>query len=278
MRGYLLSVLVVFMALSTQVSCKKSSSPSTPAPAPTDTPTPPNTSTPTNTGTRTFTPTATNTSTRTFTPTFTSTSTVTYTPTITFTPTWTLTFTNTPTITSTPTPTLTPTVTCTATVYTFTTEGFEGGTTVPANWTKTLFNSGTSSPLDISTSLAYAGSNSLHLAVTYVGNNGGAEISYPFNPPSPANLQNKTVSFYYYIDQLPTATGSHYEFWINSINGSYPITNGTPVVGSWQHVTQAVNSGAANPSGVSAVDFTLYAGTTGPFNVVNIYIDEFSIQ
>lgn len=250
MRRFLTLASVVVLAFSLQISCKKSSNPAGPAPTATFTPTPPNTATITNTGTITHT----------------------------FTITSTATATSTPTQTATPTLTTTYTVTSTPTLYTFTTEGFESGTTVPVNWSKSLLNSGYSSPLNISTTNSYAGTNSLHMAVTYVGDNGGAEISYSFNPPGPANLSNKTVGFRYYIDQLPTASGSHYEFWIYSSNGSRPITTGTLSAGSWNYVSQAVNTGAANPSAVNDVSFYLYAGTTGPFNIVNIYLDEFSIQ
>jgi hypothetical protein len=256
MRRFLTLASVIVLAFSLQVSCKKSSNPASPAPTATFTPTPPNTATITNTGTITHTFTITSTGTATFSPTQTLTATATTTPTLT-------------TIF---------TVTSTPTLYTFTTEGFESGTTVPVNWSESLLNSGYSSPLNISTTNSYAGTNSLHMAVTYVGANGGAEIYYSFNPPAPANLSNKTVGFRYYIDQLPTASGSHYELWIYSSNGSRPITTGTLSTGSWNYVSQAVNTGAANPYAVNGVSFTLYAGATGPFNIVNIYLDEFSIQ
>ena len=284
-----MSVLLAILVLGQ--SCKKASNPSAPAaPTPTFTLVPPcvnasNTPcTSTYTVTSTSTPTPSSTITSTWTGTSTSTRTSTSTPTLTktATPTFTSTATNTATISPTITPTFTitstATVTSTPTIYTFTTEGFESGTTVPANWSYTLFNSGYSSPLDVNTTNSYAGTNSLHMAVTYVGAEGGAMIAYNFNPPAPTNLSNKTVSFYYYIDQLPTASGSHYDLWIDSINGSRPITMVTPVAGIWNHVTETVNYGAANPYAVDRVSFYLYAGSTGPFNVVNIYLDEFSIQ
>jgi hypothetical protein len=272
MRRFLTLVSVIVLAFSLQVSCKKSSNPASPAPTATFTPTPPNTATITNTGTITHTFTITSTGTAIFSPT------VTYTATDSPTKTSTATATSTPTQTVTPTLTTTSTVTSTPTLYTFTTEGFESGTIVPLNWSKSLLNSGYSSPLDISTTNSYAGTNSLHMAVTYVGANGGAEILYSFNPPASANLSNKTVGFRYYIDQLPTASGSKYEFWIHSSNGSRPITTGTLSAGSWNYVSQAVNTGAANPYAVNDVSFSLNAGVSGPFNVVNIYLDEFSIQ
>jgi len=185
----------------------------------------------------------------------------------------TYTVTSTPTVT--PTITRTPTVTSTPTVYTFTTESFEGGTTVPANWYGSMQGGGTSSPLDISTINSYSGTNSLHMTATFAGAGNDANIFYYMNPPD--NFTGKTVSLKYYIDQLPTASGSRIEFWIESMGGSYPVTV-IPSTGTWVDLSLPVATGAGIPSAVTEVDFYLYSGSTGPFNAVNIYLDDLSIQ
>lgn len=177
--------------------------------------------------------------------------------------------TNSPTCTLSPTPT--------ATVYTFTPQGFEGAS-VPAGWTSWAVGA-TFSPLALSSAQAHTGSKSAYANITYSGANQLGQIYIVFNPA--VNLTGKNVTLWYYLDKLPASTGNQLEIYANSLGGDGGADTAL-VIGTWIQITYPLSytPGGVNPSSVWEVGIVLYTtgAATGPFNTVNLYVDDVSIQ
>jgi hypothetical protein len=207
------------------------------------------------------------------TPTFSITPTASFssTPTDSATPTKTATVTYTSTLTNTPTNTFTPTAT--STVDAFTTESFEEAS-IPTGWESWHVGS-TATALALSTGEAYDGSKSAYTQVVFTASGQLGQIQVLFNPV--LNLTGKTVTFWYYVDNLPSASGSTVGVYVNSNSGDGGTGNLAITTGAWTKITCPI-SVAASPSAIYEVGIVISSGSTGPFNTVNFYVDDVSIQ
>ncbi len=185
--------------------------------------------------------------------------------------------TNTATVTYTSTATSTPTITFTATptstVDTFPAEGFEE-TSVPTSWESWHVGS-TATVLALSTAQAHTGSQSAYTQVTFTA--GGQLGQIQDYLTKPLNLTGKTLSFWYYIDQLPSASGSTGGIYVESLGGNGGEGNLVLQTGVWIKVTCPISM-AGDPSSITNVGFYIESGSTGPFNTVNFYMDDVTIQ
>lgn len=95
-------------------------------------------------------------------------------------------------------------------------------------------------------------------------------------------MTGETISFWYFIDQLPAATGN--QIWVeaDSLYGNGGGLMSSVTVGAWTQATWAITylMGQTTPSAVNGIRFVLGASSTatGPFNTVNLYIDDVTIQ
>ncbi len=186
---------------------------------------------------------------------------------------------NTPTITNTATETFTATVTPTSTVDTFPAEGFEESS-LPTGW-RSWSSGETASPLALTIAESHSGSQSACATFLFSGAAQFGEIFYNFNPP--VNLTGKSISFWYYINQLPDASGNQLGLDVDTLYGdggeSVTLTTGV-----WTQITYPIiygGHGSIDPTAVWEITISLYtgaSGTSGPFNTVDFYLDDFSIE
>ncbi len=211
--------------------------------------------------------------------------------------------TNTPAITATPTITNTPgsgtnTATPTATVYTWTTENFNGLSSVPSGWSSNN-NGGPATfvvpAVQFSSAEYYgtcsSGCQSLWIEVPFAAASQEANIQYAFtsNPSGYCtNLTGDTISLYYYLDAAPSSgaygqmfiqggAADSYDYQSYGFQGTYALT-----IGAWTQVSIPANEGGVNPSDIWQFGVQIGTGTGSNSgtddSTVNFYIDEVSIQ
>jgi len=188
--------------------------------------------------------------------------------------------------TSTQTPTATPTSTATQTASatptstvdaSFPAQGFEGAS-VPAGWYSTT--PAICSLLALSSAQAHSGSQSAFNTIAFTGANQVGGMVEFLNPA--CNFTGKTLSFWYYLTQLPAATGTEAIVGGDSIYGDSDSLLATVTTGAWTQATWAFtySMGGCDPSAVNGIEFVIgtRSTATGPFNTVTLYIDDVTVQ
>jgi len=183
------------------------------------------------------------------------------------------------TVTGSATPNSTPNTSPTPipTVQTFAPEGFEGGS-LPAGWSSGSVGA-TATSLSLSGAQFHTGIHSALTTFIFSGSAQSGQAALHFNPA--ANFTGKTLSLWYFIDQLPAGSGNNLQIFVDTLPGNSGQFMSL-VVGAWTEATFTLvtGSGDFDPTAVSAVGLSLSTSDTaiGPFNTVNFYIDDVAIQ